>query len=68
MALKITDDCTACDACLSECPNSAITEGSDKYEIDPEKCSECDGVHDSPQCANVCPVECCVPDPNHPKK
>ncbi|SNR32755.1 4Fe-4S binding domain-containing protein [Lutibacter agarilyticus] len=26
------------------------------------KCTECKGFHDEPQCAAVCPVDCCVPD------
>ena len=35
------------------------------YYIVPEKCTECKGFHDEPQCASVCPVDCCVPDSNH---
>ena len=35
------------------------------YYIVPEKCTECKGFHDEPQCASVCPVDCCVPDENH---
>jgi ferredoxin len=34
---------------------------SDTYYITPEKCTECQGFHDEPQCAAVCPVDCCVP-------
>ncbi len=64
MALMITSDCTACDACLPECPTEAISEG-DPYTIDPDLCIECVGVNDSPACASVCPVDCCVPDPDH---
>jgi ferredoxin len=37
----------------------------DYYYITPDKCTECVGFHDEPQCAAVCPVDCCVPDPNH---
>ena len=33
--------------------------------IVPEKCTECVGHFDQEQCAAVCPVDCCVPDPNH---
>lgn len=62
MSLKITEDCTNCDACLPECPNEAITEGDDIYIIDPNLCTECVGFHDTPQCADVCPVDCCVDD------
>ncbi len=64
MALKITDECTNCDACVSECPNEAITEGDDIYVIDPKLCTECVGFHDEMQCADVCPVDCCVADEN----
>jgi len=38
---------------------------SEFYYIVPEKCTECKGFHDEPQCASVCPVDCCVPDENH---
>jgi ferredoxin len=36
----------------------------DYYYIVPEKCTECVGFHEEPQCAAVCPVDCCVPDPD----
>ena len=65
MALMITDECISCGACEPECPNNAISEGDDRYVIDPEKCTECVGYYDSPQCASICPVDACVPDPNH---
>ena len=32
------------------------------YYIVPGKCTECKGFHEEPQCAAVCPVDCCVPD------
>ncbi len=32
------------------------------YYIVPNKCTECVGFHDEPQCAAVCPVECCIID------
>lgn len=35
------------------------------YYIVPGKCTECTGFHEEPQCAAVCPVDCCVPDPDH---
>ncbi|MCU7497300.1 MAG: 4Fe-4S dicluster domain-containing protein [Ignavibacteria bacterium] len=38
---------------------------NDFFYIVPDKCTECVGFHDEPQCAAVCPVDCCVPDPNH---
>jgi ferredoxin len=37
----------------------------DFFYIVPDKCTECKGFHDEPQCAAVCPVDCCVQDPNH---
>lgn len=37
----------------------------DKYYIVPYKCTECVGFHEEPQCAAVCPVDCCVPDPDY---
>ena len=99
MAIIITDECINCDACLPECPNTAIYEPDDEwsyadetelsgmtvtpdgrevdadaenepisdefYYIVPDKCTECKGFHDEPQCAAVCPVDCCVPDEDH---
>jgi len=37
----------------------------DVYYIVPDKCTECVGFHEEPQCAAVCPVDCCVPDVDH---
>ena len=37
------------------------------YYIVPDKCTECTGFHEEPQCAAVCPVDCCVPDPDRPE-
>ena len=96
MAIKITEDCIICNACLPECPNNAIYEpgvdwavadgtdvkgafalfdgtvvdarqrnmpiSNDLYYIVPNKCTECQGFHEEPQCASVCPVDACVPD------
>ena len=58
MALLITDDCINCDVCEPECPNDAIYQGEDIYEIDADKCTECVGHFDNPQCQEVCPVDC----------
>lgn len=33
------------------------------FEIDPARCTECVGFHATEQCAAVCPVDVCVPDP-----
>lgn len=65
MAYKITEDCINCGACEPECPNQAISPGDERYEIDPDKCTECVGYFDEPQCAAVCPSNACVPDPDH---
>ncbi len=80
MSTMITEECINCGACEPECPNTAIYAGgvqyeyngkmfdalsSDFYYIVPEKCTECVGHFDQAQCAAVCPVDCCVPDPNH---
>ncbi|MGA2668333.1 MAG: 4Fe-4S dicluster domain-containing protein [Ignavibacteria bacterium] len=35
------------------------------FYIVPDKCTECNGFHDKPQCVEVCPVDCCVPDEGH---
>jgi ferredoxin len=64
MAIMINEECIACDACLPECPNDAISEGDPLYIINPDLCTECVGFHDSPQCAEVCPTEACVPNPD----
>jgi ferredoxin len=58
MALMITDACINCDVCEPECPNSAISPGEDYYVIDPGRCTECVGHFDTPQCVEVCPVDC----------
>ena len=63
MATSITDVCINCGVCESECPNQAIFEGPLRFEIDPARCTECVGFHDEEQCAAVCPVNCCIPDP-----
>jgi ferredoxin len=43
--------------------NSPVSD--DYYYIVSDKCTECVGFHEEPQCAAVCPVDCCVPDPEH---
>lgn len=65
MALYITDDCINCDVCEPECPNDAISMGEEIYVIDPFKCTQCVGHYDTPQCQEVCPVDCIPLDPNH---
>jgi ferredoxin len=82
MSTMITEECINCGACEPECPNTAIYEGgaqweydgeqhaaiaSDIYYIVPQKCTECVGFFDQEQCAAVCPVDCCVPNPSDPE-
>lgn len=64
MALLITDECIACDACVDECPNEAISEGDPIYVIDADRCTECVGHYDEPACVAVCPVDCIKLDPD----
>jgi hypothetical protein len=61
----ITNECINCGACEPECPNNAISQGETIYVIDPQLCTECVGFHDYEACAAVCPVDCCVTDPNN---
>jgi ferredoxin len=67
MALMITDECINCDVCEPECPNEAIYQGEEIYEIDPSRCTQCVGHYDVPQCIEVCPVDCIILDPTHPE-
>src|ERR1041384_7884848 len=79
MATMITEECINCGACEPECPNTAIYAGGVPWELNgekhdplsnefyyivPEKCTECVGHFEREQCAVVCPVDCCVADPN----
>lgn len=82
MATVITSECINCGACEPECPNTAIYQGGVEWELNgakhpalaqdtfyivAEKCTECVGFFDQEACAAVCPVECCVPDPQKPE-
>ena len=55
MAYVITDGCIACGTCVDECPVEAISEGDDKYNIDPELCTDCGA------CADACPTDAIEP-------
>ncbi len=66
MAVLITDACINCDACIDECPASAIVSADDsplengEYTyVKPEKCIECVDAA-VPKCADVCPTEGCI--------
>jgi ferredoxin len=59
MALQISnDDCIACDICVEQCPNAAISADARGYAIDPDRCTECVGHFDEAQCASICPAFC----------
>jgi ferredoxin len=64
MALTITEECINCDVCEPECPNGAIFQGKKIYEINSSLCTECVGHYDTPQCQQVCPIDCVVQDPH----
>ncbi len=79
MATMITSECINCGACEPECPNTAIYQGGVEWDFNgakhpaiadgifyivPEKCTECVGFYDHEACAAVCPVDCCVPNPD----
>lgn len=49
LTTKITEECLACGICMDECPQGAISEGTDIYVIDYEKCDECGS------CIDACP-------------
>jgi len=63
MALMITEDCISCGACEPPCPNQAISQDG-IYVINSDRCTECVGFFDEPQCIPLCPVECIVPNPD----
>ncbi len=65
MSLLITDECINCDVCEPVCPNEAIYQGQEIYEIDPNLCTECVGHFDQPQCVEICPIDCIPLDPNN---
>jgi len=64
MALLITDECINCDVCEPECPNDAIYQGQEIYQIEGSLCTECVGHFDTSQCVVVCPVACIEVDPD----
>jgi ferredoxin len=65
MSLLINDECINCDVCEPECPNNAISQGDEIYEINPDLCTECVGHFNEPQCVEVCPVDCIIKDPDN---
>jgi ferredoxin len=61
MSLKIIETCINCDVCEPVCPNDAISQGIEIYEIDPKLCNECEGHFPEPQCMVYCPIDCIFP-------
>lgn len=59
MAMKITEDCIACGACLTECPTESIAEGQ-VYVINPSTCNECKEEASGSHCVACCPVEAII--------
>jgi ferredoxin len=60
MANRITEDCINCGACEPECPNQAIFQGEEYFEIDATKCDECAAKGGDHSCKPVCPADCIV--------
>jgi ferredoxin len=57
MALEIIESCTNCCACEPLCPSKAIYEAKPHFLIDQDKCTECAGDFEVPQCGAICPIE-----------
>jgi ferredoxin len=55
MAHVISDECISCGGCAEVCPVEAISQGDDKYVINPDECIDCGA------CAAQCPVEAIAP-------
>lgn len=66
MAVKITDICISCGACIDECPVEAIVDDADNptgesiYYVYANKCVECVDHNDEPACASACPTDGCI--------
>jgi ferredoxin len=60
MAMVIRDDCINCGNCEPACPNQAIAAGENIYLVAADRCTECVGAFDKPQCVEVCPIEGCI--------
>ena len=61
MKYSITNECTECDSCVSQCPVGAIKVVNEQYWIDPTLCNGCEGYYPVPQCITICPVDSPVP-------
>jgi ferredoxin len=61
----IKGSCTLMDGSSIDADKRNPPIANDIYYIVPNKCTECQGFHEEPQCAAVCPVDCCVPDEDY---
>lgn len=61
MPHMITAECINCTACATDCPTEAITPGPHQFIINPNVCTDCEGLYTIPKCFQVCPVGACVP-------
>lgn len=65
MPYKIVS-CYNCGECKPVCPNGAIRQTEETYVINPDRCTECVGFYETPQCKEVCPFPFAIkPDPEH---
>lgn len=62
---KVTGLYTRPDGAVVPAEEKHPPQAMDLYYIVSDKCTECKGFHDEPQCAAVCPVDCCIADPDH---
>jgi len=62
---KLAGDYTKPDGTVVSADDKSEPVAMDVYYIVSDKCTECKGFHDEPQCAAVCPVDCCIADPDH---
>jgi ferredoxin len=65
MPHMITAECINCTACATDCPTEAISPGANQYLINPNVCTDCEGLYTTPKCFQVCPVNACVPERAH---
>ena len=62
---SLKNDYTLWDGTVIDAEAKQKPVSNEVYFIVTDKCTECKGFHEEPQCAAVCPVDCCVPDPDH---